>query len=172
MQITSSILQQFIDKAANTLLGDWVIIGGTVLPLIGVGFRVTLDIDIAGPKQHNASQTLALMEIASELGLPVEAVNQAGAFFLHRIDGWENNLALVKKGERASIFRPNVTLFILLKIGRLSESDFQDCMHFLKVARRLNEAPDIPRLKAAIQSEQQNENIHKKKRLKKILAAL
>jgi hypothetical protein len=136
--------------AGRALDGDWVIIGGSVLPLVGAEGRVTVDIDIAGPADAGQDQTLALMDIAERLGLPVEAINQAGAFFLRRIEGWEREIVLVHEGPRARIHRPSVTLFVLLKIGRMSESDLADCVDLARWAGRPGERPDVPRLIEAI----------------------
>ncbi|MEI6399611.1 MAG: hypothetical protein WCO71_12655, partial [Pseudomonadota bacterium] len=74
---------------------------------------------------------LTLMEISQSLGLPIEAINQAGAFFLHKIQNWENKLILVHKEQKASIYRPNLELYLRLKIARLSESDLEDCLRYL-----------------------------------------
>jgi hypothetical protein len=137
--IDKKLLAKFVQMAGDRLKGDWVIIGGTVLPLVGVHHRVTVDIDIVGPPDAGQEQTLVLMEICESLGLPVEAVNQAGAFFLRRIEGWERDLV-----------RPNTTLFILLKLPRLTESDLADCLELLKVARARKEVPDVSRLTKAI----------------------
>jgi hypothetical protein len=148
--IDKKLLAKFVQMAGDRLKGDWVIIGGTVLPLVGVHHRVTVDIDIVGPPDAGQEQTLVLMEICESLGLPVEAVNQAGAFFLRRIEGWERDLVVVHRGESAAIYRPSATLFILLKLTRLTESDLMDCLELLKVAHARKEAPDVARLTKAI----------------------
>ena len=33
-----------------------------------------------------------------------------------------------RRGPRAILYRPNPTLFLLLKVGRMSESDLADCL--------------------------------------------
>lgn len=132
MHINQGILKKFIKLAEKKLTGKWVIMGGAVLPLMGIEYRITNDIDIAGPKKSTQRDMLVLMEIAQTLGLPIEAINQAGAFFLHKIENWEKHLIVVSKKEKVTFYRPNATLFLLLKISRLTESDLQDCFNMLK----------------------------------------
>lgn len=96
-RIDAEMLQSFVRLAAERLKGDWVVIGGCVLPLLGVEHRTTVDIDVAGPRDADADQVFILMEIAEELGLPVEAINQAGAFFLRRIEGWPDHVVVVRR---------------------------------------------------------------------------
>lgn len=150
--VDRALLERFVKLAGRRLRGDWVVMGGGVLPLLGIEHRVTVDVDVAGPADAGQDQTLELMRIAEELGLPVEAINQAGAFFLHRIGGWREDLVTVHEGPTATIHRPNVTLFLLLKISRLSESDLADCTELLRWAARHGEEPDAPRIRSAIES--------------------
>jgi hypothetical protein len=128
VQITEKHLKRFLKIAGNRLSGDWVIIGGSVIPLIGGAYRVTNDIDLSGPETATQKDTVTLMEIAQEIGLPVEAINQAGAFFLKKVPSWRKQLVVVHRGKKASFFRPNATLYLLLKIPRFSESDLTDCI--------------------------------------------
>src|SRR3989338_7257233 len=104
------LLDKFIRLLGDEVSGDWIIIGGSVLPWLGASFRHTEDIDIVGPKNSTQKDTLTIMEIAQTLGLPIEAINQAASFFFYRILDWEKNLILIHKGSKASIFRPNATL--------------------------------------------------------------
>jgi hypothetical protein len=73
-----------------------------------------------------------MMEIAEGFGLPIEAINQAGAFFLHRIANWQDKILKVHQGSKSTIFRPNLELFFELKLGRLSDADVVDCLNYLK----------------------------------------
>jgi hypothetical protein len=131
MSVTPEIMSKFVKSAASRLSGSWVIIGGSVLHLLNISARTTEDIDVAGPQTATQAEILSLMEISQSLGLPVEAINQAGAFFLHKIHDWENKLILVHKEKKASIYRPNLELYWRLKIARLSESDLEDCLRYL-----------------------------------------
>ena len=132
--------------AGDRLTGDWVIIGGCVLHLLGLGQRVTFDIDVAGPGESGMDQAIPLMEIAEELGLPVESINQAGAFFLRRIDGWAKEIVAIHRGRTATFHVPNATLFLLLKIGRLTEADLSDCLQIIQHARSRDEPIDSERV--------------------------
>ena len=70
-------------------------------------------------------------------GLPVETINQAAGLFLRKIANWNKMLVPLIKGT-ATIYRPNVTLFLLLKMERLSESDLGDCIEFIKFSKKKN----------------------------------
>lgn len=169
--IDASLLARFVRLATRRLSGDWVILGGAVLPLVGIPHRITYDIDIAGPE--GSDQSLEVLRIAESLGLPVEAVNQAGAFFLRRIEGWREHLIPVLERRRASVYRPNATLYVLTKIARLSESDLADCRKYLEYARAHGEPVDAGRLRSAIRREaRKRPDTARRKRLKVLLAAL
>ncbi len=126
--INSKLMEKFIAKALTKLTGEWIIIGGTVLPLIGIDYRVTVDIDIINLEMENSTkETIVLMEIAESLNLPVETINQAGAYFLSKIDDVKEHLVLIEESKKCKIFRPDVYLFIKLKTDRLSAVDLEDC---------------------------------------------
>jgi len=144
MNIDQDLAKKFLDMAGKQLRGDWILMGGALLIALGEKFRITLDIDLVGKTEGQSEQNLKLMEIAEGLGLPVEAVNQAGAFFLQRIKKFESRLILMHKGENATIYRPNLALFMELKVGRLSESDLSDCFRYLKYCRKVDESIDWP----------------------------
>jgi hypothetical protein len=150
-------LALFLEKAGESLSGDWVLIGGTVLPLLGVDHRSTTDIDLIGLHPAEQAQTLALMELAAQLGLPIETINQAGSFFLSRIPDFEKELVLLHHGQSAQIFRPNATLYLLLKIRRMSVSDLQDCEQWLKWTTQKGEPIDRARVLSAIESERRRD---------------
>jgi hypothetical protein len=131
--IDSKITHRFLELAAKELKGHWIILGGSVMVLLGVNERFTVDIDLAGPKTATQADTLKLMTIAEKIGLAPEAINQAGAFFLNRIPRWEDNLVPILETKHFSLSRPNAFLFLQLKIARLSESDLGDCLNMLKM---------------------------------------
>lgn len=130
--INSELLQKFLRLAGDRLSGNWVILGGTVLLLKGLNYRVTNDIDLSGPKTATQEQLIILFGIAQELGLPVESINQAGSFFLHKIKNWKNHVIKVHSGKKATFFCPTAFLFIRLKMQRLSETDLSDCLKILE----------------------------------------
>jgi hypothetical protein len=139
-------LRRFMELAGDRLSGDWVIIGGCVLHILGIGQRTTFDIDVAGPKEAGMDQAVTLMEIAEEMGLPVESINQAGAFFLQRIEAWEEQVVAIHRGETATFHVPSATLFLLLKLGRLTEADLSDCLRIIEHARERDEPIDSERV--------------------------
>lgn len=148
--IDIKLLKKFVQMAAERLSGDWIIIGGTVLPLLKIDYRVTVDIDVVAGHQRSNEQDALLMELAEELGLPVEAINQAGHYFLHKIKDWQNQMVLLAKGKNAKIYRPNATLFILLKLDRMSESDLTDCQAMIEFSKTHKDELDPKRLQQRI----------------------
>ncbi len=152
MAIDAGTVRRFVRLAGERLRGEWVILGGAVLPLLGAGVRVTVDIDVAGPDGGGNDQTLALLDLAESVGLAPEAVNQAAAHFLRKVRGWRSDLVEVHRGPRATIFRPGATLFVLLKIPRLSDADLEDCRAMLGYAARTGEKVDGARLRRAIRN--------------------
>ena len=126
-------MKKFINLAVHQLEGEWIVIGGTVLPLLGIDLRVTVDIDLVNLESKNSNaQSLQLMEIAQSMGLPVETINQAGAYFLSKIDGVRDHLVLFQSSSKCKIYRPDVYLFFKLKLARLSQSDLEDCLAIIK----------------------------------------
>lgn len=132
--IDSKVMKKFIDVAITRLEGEWIVIGGTVLPLLGVDLRSTVDIDLIQLEMKNSNQSsLILMEIAEALGMPVETINQAGAYFLSKVDDVKEHLVLFQESKKCKIYRPDVYLYLKLKIARMSAVDLEDCLAFIKV---------------------------------------
>jgi hypothetical protein len=166
-------MREFVDRAADVVDGDWVVIGGAVLPLLGEGTRPTLDVDLIPVGEASQSEIIALMEIAEDLGLPVETVNQAGAYFLRKISDYEDHLVLLHEGKTARIYRPDPTLYVMTKVGRLMESDLEDCLTFLRFARERGEEVDEERLRKRLRDELQQEPFRgRKERLLRLLGAI
>lgn len=147
--VDRSTLQRFVALAGERLKGDWVVIGGAVLPLLGVEHRITLDIDVAGPDEADMAQMLALIDIAETLGLPAAAVNQAGSHFLRLVEDWQAHLVVVHRGSSATLYVPDATLFLLLKLRRLSESDLLDAKVMIELAERRGDPIDADRVRRA-----------------------
>jgi hypothetical protein len=98
--IDSKLMSKFIKKTLTNLEGRWILIGGTVLPLMGIDHRVTMDIDLVNLDFKNSNQqVLQLMETAESLGLPVETINQAGGYFLSKVKDVEEHLVLWDKSK-------------------------------------------------------------------------
>lgn len=131
--INSKLMKKFVAKVLTKLEGEWVIIGGTVLSLLGIDERVTMDIDMISINDKvSNSQSIKLMEIAESLGLPVESINQSGEYFLSKIEGYQKHLVLYAESKNCKIYRPDAYLFLKLKLARSSETDLSDCIIFLK----------------------------------------
>lgn len=167
--LNSKLLKQFLKKAGESLDGEWLLIGGTLLPALGVDIRSTVDIDFIGLGKKEAAQSLELMELSESLKLPIETVNQAAAFFLNKIGYDKENLLVLHKGKKATIYRPSAELFFKLKIGRLSETDAMDCAHYYKYCAshkdRIDAESLVKLLKASIKKERNKE---KQKRLENL----
>ena len=170
--LTTGRLEKFVRKAGERLKGDWLILGGCVLPLLGVPHRVTVDLDIVGPMDATLDQNLVLLELARELGLPPEAINQAAALFLRRVKGWDQRTVLVHEGTSARIYRPDCTLYLLLKMDRLSETDLSDCLAMLEHCRKSGEPVHAAPIRKAIRSAlKANPSEAREVRLKALLQA-
>lgn len=152
--LNQSTLRKFLKLAGDHLKGEWILIGGTVLPALGIDHRSTVDIDLIGLSDNERVQTLALMELAEKLGLPIETINQAGDYFLQKISDFKEHLIPLHRGKTATIYRPDATLFLKLKLPRLSESDLADCLEFLKLSRANHEPIDRKSILTAIKKEQ------------------
>ncbi|MFN0253267.1 MAG: hypothetical protein ACKV2T_40730 [Kofleriaceae bacterium] len=122
-------IDEFVALAARTLDGEWLLIGGGAAAVWFAPSRTTEDIDIVGLR-GTQDDRFALMELAATAGIPIEAVNSAADFFVRRIPDWRDELVVLTAG-RATIYRPTATLFLLLKIGRLSATDLDDCMKLI-----------------------------------------
>jgi hypothetical protein len=118
-------IHRFLDAAAAELEGDWVLLGGSAAAAWFLPTRVTEDIDLVSVSDTPEARS-ALMDLAEARGLSVESVNSAAGYFLRKIPDWRQNLEVLRTG-RATIYRPTPTLFILLKLSRLAESDAADC---------------------------------------------
>lgn len=165
-------LQAFINLAGDRLNGEWVLIGGTILPLLGIDHRVTTDIDFIKITTSSTVDTLKLMELAEELELPIECINQAGALYLSRIPNYQNSLVLLHRGKSATIYRPDAFLYLVLKLKRLSETDLLDCIQWLNWATTSGELPETDKVLSAIKKDLKAKGISagKKARLKKLMA--
>ncbi len=53
---------------------------------------------------------------------------------------------MIHRGRTATFHVPNATLFLLLKLGRLTESDLSDCLQIIAHARAGHEPIDAERV--------------------------
>lgn len=129
--------------------GEWLLVGGGLVALWLESRRVTEDVDLV-PLGADPGARLALLRAADEAGLPVEAVNSAADFFVSRVPGWRQELALFREGSVGRVYRPSPTLFLLLKLARLSATDLDDCRALLARATAEGLAVDVARVRAAL----------------------
>lgn len=170
--LNSKLLKQFLKQAGDKLEGEWLLIGGTLLPAVGLDIRATVDIDFIGLGKKEASQTLELMEISEALGLPIETVNQAAAFFLNKIDYDKKDLIILYKGKNAVIYRPSGELYFKLKINRLSQTDAIDCTHYYNYCVSQKDKIDVESLLKLLKSSIKKEQIEEKQERLKTLYEL
>ncbi len=121
--------------------------GGAAIALWLEPRRVTEDVDVL-PMRPTGAERLALMGMAERLGLPIEAVNSAADFFVQRIEGWAREVEVLHRGARCTVYRPNATLMVLLKMRRLSERDLDDCELVLQSGARIDAARLLDALEA------------------------
>ncbi len=138
-------LERVVHAVADRLDGGWLVVGGAAIALAFGARRTTEDVDIL-PLVDTGEERLALMQLAEELGLPVEAVNSAADFFVRRIRDYREHVVPLHRGARSTVFRPDATLMIELKLRRLSERDLADC----ELVLESGEAIDAPRLLGAL----------------------
>jgi hypothetical protein len=131
-----------------------------------------MDVDIIPFGGTDNQSQLALMNIAADLNLPVETINQAGGFFLQKVPGWQQKVVLIRKGTKSSVYRPNLELYFILKLARLSISDMQDCLEYYKWCNK-NEEIHPAQIANLVQKQLKKENSKEKKdRLEKLLKAI
>jgi hypothetical protein len=151
------LLQEFLKVASKDLQGEWLLVGGTLLPAVGLMIRSTVDIDLVGLGEREAAQNLELMSVAEKLGLSVETINQAAAYFLQKVGYTRKDLIILKKGKSATIFRPSVRLYWKLKLARLTESDMLDCQHYLSYCRGQGDTLDRRELEKLLATQKRDD---------------
>ena len=144
-------IEALLQRAGERLEGDWLVTGDAAAAVWFSPTRTTEDIDMIGlgGTQH---ERFALMELAADAGIPVEAVNSAADFFVRKIDGWRDELAVLHAGPRATLYRPTATLFVLLKANRLTASDLEDCTLLLQHCVEVGERVDGDRIVRAVRA--------------------
>lgn len=161
--ISQQLLQEFFLKADQHLSGDWIVIGGSVLVFLGVETHATYDIDLACfSTQGSQKNLISLMDIAQSIGLPVESINQAAAYFLEKIPQWHSAVVPIYHGKNCGFFRPSAQLFLSLKVNRLSESDLKDCLAMIQWAKAHNESIEPQSLLAQIKGRMTDEKLEEK----------
>ena len=148
-QLDRARIEQFLYRAAETLEGDWLLIGGAAAAVWFAAERTTEDIDLIGSDGTNAER-LRLMELADAEGLPIEVVNTAADFHIRRIPDWNREVVELRRGPAATIYRPTATMYLVFKLHRLSEQDLDDCFALLTWCTANNDPIDPDRVRSAI----------------------
>ena len=125
------ILKLYNDIVKN-LKGNWLLIGGALLHVLGISNNETLDIDLVPIDQITNSDQLKIMDIALKNGFPPETINFAAEYYVKKQKNWQNELILLNETENAKIFRPSKKLFKQLKQERGTETDLLDIQIFEK----------------------------------------
>jgi hypothetical protein len=150
LELDQKQINSLLDQLGERLSGEWLLVGGALVSVWVEPRRVTENIDLIG-LTGAPHERLDLMDAVFSLGFPVEAVNSAADFFVHRILGWRDQIEVLRRYAYCVIFRPTPTLFVLLKMGRLSEQDLLDCNAVITKARAENLQLDTERLNDAVQ---------------------
>lgn len=140
-------LRDLLQRVTDELDGDWLLVGGGVVAVWLSDTRVTEDIDLVGVP-GTQEQRYALIEVCVRAGVPPETVNSAADYYLRKIPDWQMHTAPLFTGTRGRILRPTTTLFLLLKLSRLTETDLEDCRVWLAHSER--EPVDEARVLAAL----------------------
>ncbi|MBS1960844.1 MAG: hypothetical protein JST04_01405 [Bdellovibrionales bacterium] len=124
-QTIEEILAHLIEEIG----GDWLLAGGALVRLNFDADRGTEDIDLARMGHPTLSAQAALNEFYRWLiarGDGPERVNTAVEPFLEEVPHWNKEVVELRKGSRGRIYRPNLTLFVYLKLRRGTEIDLED----------------------------------------------
>lgn len=151
LQLDRLRIEQLLARAADTLDGDWMLVGGAAAALWFSPERTTQDIDLVKHQSSNEDR-LRLMEVAEAEGLPFETVNSAADFVLRRIPDWTRDAVLLRRGRSALIYRPSATVYVQSKLARLAEQDLDDCLALLAWIEQHGETLDRTRIKTALGS--------------------
>lgn len=156
--LNSTLLKKFLKLASEELEGQWLLVGGTLLPAVGIDIRPTMDIDLIGLGPKEKMQNLELMELAEKLGLSVEVINQAAEFFVAKKKPSSSDMIKLITGSKATIYRPTVELYWSLKIHRLTETDSFDCQHYLQYCKGQKDEINFKSMIIEINKQLQREN--------------
>lgn len=172
--LNSLLLKKFLKLASEELEGQWLLVGGTLLPAVGIDIRPTMDIDLVGLGPKEKMQNLELMTIAEKLGMSIEIINQAAEFFVARKKPSKSDMITLITGPKATIYRPTVELYWSLKIHRLTETDSLDCQHYLQYCKgqkdKINFKSMIQDINKQLQLENSESKFKKLTSLKELLS--
>ena len=133
--LETSKIQGIIDDLCHKIGGDWLLVGGSLVQLEYQGARATEDIDLIHLRHPHLSEVRSqdeLFKAAYNRGLSPESVNSAARFFVSELKNWESQIVVLKKGPLGCVYKPNLTLFIALKLSRATETDLCDIEFAIK----------------------------------------
>jgi hypothetical protein len=122
-------LTAILDEICQKVGGKWLLTGGALIQLQADAARATEDVDLVAISHETLSPVAAqneLFKAAIRSGLGPESVNSAAGFFVAQVPGWQNHLIEIQSGACGTIYRPSLTLFTILKLGRGTEVDLLD----------------------------------------------
>lgn len=120
------------NELLKNLSGDWILVGGGLLHVLGISDRETIDIDIVPVNDITNRDQLKIMDVAVKNGFPPEVINFSAEFFVKRENNWKNELVLLYENDNVRIFRPSVKFFRQMKEQRGTETDLLDIEIFEK----------------------------------------
>jgi hypothetical protein len=131
-----SKVHKILEELCQTIGGDWLLVGGALVQIEFDEQRGTEDIDLALISSSDKSEAVLQNELfrfsMNELQIGPESVNLAVTPFLNDLSGWREECQLLRAGAAGNIYRPNLTLFIALKMKRASSIDLSDIREALK----------------------------------------
>jgi hypothetical protein len=164
LRFDRSRIEALLQLAGERLDGEWLLIGGTAAAAWFAPARTTEDLKLIGLGGTQAER-FALMDLAVDAAIPIEAVNSVADFFVRRIPGWRDDLVPLVRGSRATIYRPNATLFLLLKAGRLTAVDLDDCLGAIATGEHVDRGRALAALDA-LPATDDAELVHRRERLR------
>ena len=172
-EISEKTYKTILSLSEKTLTGDWVILGGALLHLLGKNIRTTTDIDLVPISEAGNSSLTQTFELAERAGLEIGVINSAALHFLSKIPNYRDELILLREWKSGKIFRPNLYLFVVLKIERFTESDFLDISAMIEIDLPEKTPKMLKRIAAHIRSKVkilENEKLRQAKKLLNLLA--
>lgn len=120
------------NELLKNLQGDWILLGGGLLHVLGISERETIDIDLVPVNEITNRDQLNIMNVAVNNGYPPEVINFSAEFFVKRDSNWENEMVLLYENDNVRIFRPSKKFFRKMKEQRGTETDLLDIEIFEK----------------------------------------
>ncbi len=102
LELDQQRISGLLDQLGARLNGEWLLVGGALVSIWVEPRRVTQDIDLIG-LTGSPNERLDLMDAVFALGLPIEAVNSAADFFVHRIPGWRDEIEVLRRYSRCVV---------------------------------------------------------------------